>query len=181
MATYQSSLIEALRNKPQEEMPMSSVSFLPNPVVKQTPPMTTKNSMASGGIFNPAKLTMQSFVPNVIGNRTKFGSLLDRFADLNYGGNGVGDMGGFSSSPITAEQAMNAVAMGRGLSNYGATMVAPGALPAGLIGNAMMSAGQNALSSLDAAMLGMSPGDTGGGYGSGAGWGGGIEGSGLGW
>lgn len=158
MATYQSSLIEALRNRPQEEMPMSSVSFLPNPVVKQTPPMTTKNSMTRGGIFNPAKLTMQSFVPNVIGNRTKFGSLLDRFADLNYGGNGVGDMGGFSSSPMTAEQAMNAVAMGRGLSDYGSLMVAPGSFAAGLVGNAMMGAGQNALSSLDAAMIGISPG-----------------------
>lgn len=158
MATYQSKLIEALRNRPQETLSMSSVSFLPNPVVNAAPPMATKPATSIGGIFNPAKLTMQSIAPNVIGNRMQFASLPGGFAGGAYGGDGGLDMGAFGSSPMTAEQAMNAVAMGRGLSDYGATMVAPGALPAGLIGNAMMNAGQNALSSLDAAMLGMSPG-----------------------
>lgn len=65
------------------------------------------------------------------------------------------------SGAMTASQAMNAVAIGRGLSDYGSLAIAPGAIPAGLVGNALMSAGQNALSSLDGAMLGISPGGNG--------------------
>lgn len=76
-------------------------------------------------------------------------------------GSGGRDAAAPGSGAMTASQAMNAVAIGRGLSDYGSLAIAPGAIPAGLVGNALMSAGQNALSSLDHAMIGISPGGNG--------------------
>lgn len=130
-------------------------------------PQRANVSPMQNGASGPALLNTPTV--NAPTNQSVFGESSDGAASLVGGG------------PMTTNQAMNAIALGSGLSNYGSTIVAPGAFAAGLLGNAMMGAGQNALSSLDAAMLGMSPGDTGGGYGSGAGWGGGIEGSGLGY
>lgn len=79
--------------------------------------------------------------------------------DSSFSQDARGDSGVAPAAPspgMTAGQAMGLTALGAGLSNYGSSLVAPGAIAAGLAGNAMMGIGQNALSSLDAAMMGPS-------------------------
>lgn len=82
-----------------------------------------------------------------------------RSQPIDIGGQDAASPG---SGLMSASQAMNAVALGRGLSDYGASVIAPGAIPAGLVGDALMTAGQQSLSSLDGAMIGISPGGNGG-------------------
>lgn len=161
-APYASQLIQALRQSSAQ--PFSTNRGIDLTSITGGPSQTNVSNVqsapaASNLAFSPQRLNnapMQiggavATLPNSqtlapIGMGTVFGE--------GNGGGGANAGGG----PMTTNQAMNSIALGSALSDYGSTMVAPGAFAAGLLGNAMMGAGQNALSSLDAAMLGISPG-----------------------
>lgn len=82
-------------------------------------------------------------------------------AVIDMGGGGDGSAGN-GPGGMTADQAFGALAAGMALSGYGQFGLAPGAMVAGLLGDALTSAAQGQLSSLDAAMLGASLSNLGG-------------------
>lgn len=146
MATYQSSLIEALRNRPQEEMPMSSVMLLPNPTTPSAP-VAPRSLPARRGIFNPSRLTM---APAVIpkkapANQIRPEEFLQMMPDVV--GSGIGaDVGGMNGGGYGVGQGVNTnlADFGLALMAYGEAGkgLAPGSLAAGVLGSAI--AGQQA-------------------------------------
>lgn len=159
---YASQLIQALRQSSAQ--PFSTNRGIDLISITGGPNQTNVSNMqsapsASNLAFSPQRLNN---APMQIGGAVATSPNSQNLAPIGMGtvfgeGNGGGGAPANSGS-MTAGQAMNAVALGSGLSNYGSTLIAPGAFAAGLLGNAMMNTGQNALSSLDAAMLGISPG-----------------------
>lgn len=159
---YASQLIQALRQSSAQ--PFSTNRGIDLTSITGGPNQTNVSNMqpapsASNLAFSPQRLNN---TPMQIGGAVATSPNSQNLAPIGMGtvfgeGNG-GGVAPANSGSMTAGQAMNAVALGSGLSNYGSTLIAPGAFAAGLLGNAMMNTGQNALSSLDAAMLGISPG-----------------------
>lgn len=143
MATYQSSLIEALRGKSAEPSIPSGMTFLPNPVNAPAPAMSAPRQRPTGGAFNPEKLVMQGMVPKVIGNRLQFAPAANDSADSGPGGD---YMSGFSFDPTPVGQGINnsLADFGLALMAYGEAGkgIAPGSLLAGIAGNYI--AGQQA-------------------------------------
>lgn len=165
MADYASNVIEALRRRTPLGMDptANNVTLLSNPVVSYLPPQA-RPARAAASVFSPPVLLMpkvepapRATTPSITPGKNQRRDLPLQEPNIGESNGGEGEgYGGSSAGSMTTEQAMNAINVGAGLSNYGSTLVAPGALVAGVIGDAMMNAGQKSLSSLDEAMIGNS-------------------------
>lgn len=153
MATYRSSLIEALRGRSQGALPsMSAVSFLPNPVSSAPSRATSRTAIPRRGIFNPAMLTMAPAViqPPPVANEIRPEDFIENLpnVDVEVGGLGDGgqDNGGQGAGDYGVGQGVNSdlADLGLSLMAYGEAGrgLAPGSLAAGLAGNVI--AGQQA-------------------------------------
>lgn len=149
MATYRSSLIEALRSRPIDVGSASTVSFLPNPVVPPVAARPQRPTTRSPGVFNPPKLVMlpaeirppkQDIEPdqnffNIVDAPTYYDSGAFLSTDSSVGGEtGVGGQGISNDLADFGLALMAYGEAGKGL--------APGSLAAGLVGSAI--AGQQA-------------------------------------
>lgn len=138
MATYQSSLIEALRNRPMDVGAASMMRLLPNPVVSPVVAPPTLPTPRPSGIFNPAKLTME---PAVITPKAPEKEIRpEEFMQMPYDiGGGTGwDIGSFSDGYGVGQGVDTDLAdLGLALMAYGEAGkgLAPGSLIAGIAGN----------------------------------------------
>lgn len=148
MATYRSSLIEALRNRQQAMPSMSTVSFLPNPVVSAAPPAALRPTPARGGIFNPGKLTMAPAViqPRPQRQQIQPQEFLQMLPNISDGGGDGGTQsdGGYGGYGVGQGVNTDLADLGLSLMAYGEAGkgLAPGSLAAGVAGSVI--AGQQA-------------------------------------